>query len=137
MVYPLTHTPIKLKNKYIEKVDNFKLLGTWLNENLAWANHINNIVPSCYKTLATLRRIKNVTPQETKKSLAQSLVLSKLNFNDTVIYPLPAFLQTKVQRVQNVAASFVLNKFCSEKDVLEIGWLPTMECTQYNIETST
>ena len=110
-----TYTPsIKLKNKCIERVDNFNLLGTWLNENLTWANHINNIVPSCYKTLATLRRIKNMTRQETKKSLAQSLVLSKLHFNDTVTYPLPAFLQKKVQRVQNKAASFVLNRFCLE-----------------------
>ena len=129
-----TYTPpIKLKNKCIERVDNFKLLGTWLNENLTWANHINNIIPSCYKTLATLRRIKIMTPQETKKSLAQSLVLSKLHFNDTVTYPLPAFLQKKVQRVQNAAASFVLNRFCSERDVLEVGWLPTLERTQYNI----
>ena len=60
-------------------------------------------------------------------------MLSKLNFTDTVTYPLPAFLQKKVQRVQNAAASFVLNRFCSEKDVLEVGWLPTLERTQYNI----
>ena len=128
-----TYTPpIKLKNKCIERADNFKLLGTWLNENLTWANHINNIVPPCYKTLASLRRIKNMTPQDIKKSLAQSLVLSKLHFNDTVTYPLPAFLQKKVQRVQNAAASFVLNRFSSE-DVLEVGWLPTLERTRYNI----
>ena len=73
-----------------------------------------------------------MTRQETKKSLAQSLVLSKLHFNDTVTYPLPAFLQKKVQRVQNAAASFVLNRFCSEKYVLEVGWLPILERTQYN-----
>ena len=127
-----TYTPpTKLKNKCIEGVDNFKFLGTWLNENLTWANHINNIVPSCYKTLATLRRIKNMTPQETKKPLAQSLMLSKLHFNDTVTCPLPAFLQKKVQRVLNAAASFVLNRFCSEKYVLEVGWLPILERTRY------
>ena len=67
-----------------------------------------------------------------ERSLAKSLVLSKLHFNDTVTYPLPAFLQKKVQRVQNAAASFVLNRFCSERDVLEVGWLPTLERTQYN-----
>ena len=129
-----TYTPpIRLKNKCFERVDNFKLLGTWLNENLTWANLINKIVPICYKTLATLRRTKNMTQQETKKSLAQSLVLSKLNFNNTVTYPLSAFLQKKVQQGQNAAASFVLNRFCSEKDVLEVGWLPTLEGTQYNI----
>ena len=71
--------------------------------------------------------------QEIKTSLAQSLVLSKLHLNDTVIYSLPVFLQKKVQRVQNAAASFVWNRFCSEKDVLEVGWLPTLERTRYNI----
>ena len=37
-----------------------------------------------------------------------------------------------MQRVQNAAASFVLNRFSSE-DVLEVGWLPILECTRYNI----
>ena len=66
-----------------------------------------------------------MTPQETKKSLVQSLVLSKLNFNDTVTYPLPMFLQERMQRVQNAAPDFVLNRYCSEEDVLKLGWLPT------------
>ena len=74
-----------------------------------------------------------MTPQETKKALVQSVVLFKLNFNDSIPYPLPAFLKKRVQRVQNAAAGFVLNRFCSERDVLELGWLPTLENTQLNI----
>ena len=74
-----------------------------------------------------------MTPQDTKKSLVQILVLSKLNFNVSVTYPLPAYLQKRVQRVQNAAAGFVLNSFCSERDVLELGWLPTLENTVLNI----
>ena len=77
-----------------------------------------------YKMLATLRKIKNMTAQETKKSLVlvQSLVLSKLNFNDSVIYPLPTF-----PHVQNAAAGFILNRFCPERDDLELGWPSTLE----------
>ena len=71
--------------------------------------------------------------QETKKSLVQSLVLSKLNFNGMVTYPLPMFLQKRMQHIQNAAASFVLNRYCSEKDVLILGWLPTLENTQLDI----
>ena len=74
-----------------------------------------------------------MTPQDTKKSLVQILVLSKLNFNVSVTYPLPAYLQKRVQRVQNAAAGFDLNSFCSERDVLELGWLPTLENTELNI----
>ena len=53
-----------------------------------------------------LRRLKNMMAQDTKKTLVQSLVLSKLNFSNPVSYSLPVFLQKKVQRVQNTAASF-------------------------------
>ena len=101
----------------------FKLLGTWLNENVAWTEHVNEVTSSWYRVLATLRKIKNMTSQQTKKSLVQSLVLSKLNFNDSVTYPPTSFLQKRVQRIQNAAAGFVLNRFCSERDVLELGWL--------------
>ena len=74
-----------------------------------------------------------MTPQDIKKSLAQSLVLSKLNFSDSVTYPFPAFLQKRVQRVQNAPAGFVLNRFCTESNVLRLGWLPTLENTELNI----
>ena len=75
-----------------------------------------------------------MTPQDIKKSLAQSLVLSKLNFNDSVTYPFPAFLQERVQQVPNAAAGFVLNRFFfTESNVLRLGWLPTLENTERNI----
>ena len=110
----------------------FKLLGTWLNENVAWTEHVNEVTSSWYRVLATLRKIKNMTSQQTKKSLVQSLLLSKLYFNDSVTYPPTAFLQKRVQRIQSVVAGFVLNRFCSERDLLELGWLPTLENTQLN-----
>ena len=124
--------PLSLKNKLVDRVDRFKLLGTFLSEDLKWTEHVNNVTSSCFGVLAVLRKIKNMTPQETKKSLVQSLVLSKLNFNDTVTYPLPMFLQKRMQRVQKAAARFVLNRYCSE-DVLQLGWLPTLENTKLNI----
>ena len=65
--------------------------------------------------------------------LVESLVLSKLNFNDIVCYPLPAYLQKKVQRVQNAAASFVTNRYSTEKDVLGLAWFPTLDKTQLNL----
>ena len=110
----------------------FKLLGTLLNENVAWTEHVDEVTSSWYRVLATLRKIKNMTSQQTKKSLVQSLVLSKLNFNDSVTYPPTSFLQKRVQRIQNAAAGFVLNRFCSKRDVIELGWLPTLENTQLN-----
>ena len=74
-----------------------------------------------------------MTPQNIKKQIAESLVLSKLSYNDVVIYPLPVHLQKKIQRAQNATASFVNNHYCTEKDVVKLGWLPTLERTQFNL----
>ena len=63
----------------------------------------------------------------------KSLVLSKLNFNDAVTYPVPMFLQKRMQHLQNATAGLVLNHYCSEEDVLKLGWLPTLENTKLNI----
>ncbi|KAK2549538.1 Phosphatidylinositol N-acetylglucosaminyltransferase subunit A, partial [Acropora cervicornis] len=56
-----------------------------------------------------------------------------LNFIGTVTYPVPMFLQKRMQHVQNAAASFVLNHYSSEEDVSKLGWLPTLENTKLNI----
>ena len=61
--------PLTLKDETVDRVEEFKLLGTWLSEDLKWAEHVNELTSSCYKVLATLRKIKNMTPQETKKCL--------------------------------------------------------------------
>ena len=55
------------------------------------------------------RKLKNFSGYRLRKHLVESLVLSKLDYCDTVYYPLPEFQLKRLQRVQLVAASFVLN----------------------------
>ena len=78
-----------------------------------------------------------MAPQQVKKQLAESLVLSRLDYGDTVYQPLPIVLQTKLQRVQNAAASFVTNQYSSEKDVLKLGWLPINERVKFHMLKNT
>ena len=125
--------PVVVKGRKLNRVKIFKLLGTWFNEHLKWSDHVKKVVSSCYGVLSTLRKVKNMAPQNTKKQIAESLVLSKLGYNDVVTYPLPVFLQKKIQRVQNAAASFVTNRYSTEKDVVKLGWLPTLERAQFNL----
>ena len=51
-------------------------------------------------------------------------MLSKLNYCDTVKYPLPEFQLKRSQRVQLVAASFVLSRYVNDiNDIVKMGWL--------------
>ena len=55
-------------------------------------------------------------------------MLSKLDYFDTVYYPLPEFQLKRLQRVQLVAASFVLSRYVNDiNDIVTIGWLPVRE----------
>ena len=71
-----------------------------------------------------LRKLRNLAKYELRKQLAETLILSKLDYADLVFYPLPQFLLRRLQRVQFAAASFVLGHYVKNfRDVLKIGWL--------------
>ena len=65
----------------------------------------------------------------------ECLVSSKLDYNDVVCYPLPQHLQSKLQHIQNAAASFVLNTYTKENDVLhKLNWVPIKEKSEYHLQ---
>ena len=35
--------PLTVKDKTVDRVKKFKLLGTWLSENLKWTEHVNEV----------------------------------------------------------------------------------------------
>lgn len=58
---PLKSTPkydnqIEINNKIIERVDKIKFLGTIINENLKWNDHINYITRKISKTTFVLKK---------------------------------------------------------------------------------
>ena len=84
-------------------------------------------------TLSTLSKLKNFTTFRLGKQLAQSLVLSKINFNDFVYHPITNEQTKKLQRVQLVAASFVYNKYVNMKDIINLKWLLIEEQRTFNL----
>eukprot|EP00794_Sanderia_malayensis_P004173 gene4173-4727_t len=73
---------ICIKEEKLERTDTCKLLGVHLNDNLTWDNHIKTITGSCYGTLAILKKLKNMAPFNLRKQLAESLILSKIDYAD-------------------------------------------------------
>ncbi len=94
---------------------------------------IKHLSSSCYAVLSTLRKLKNLAPFNVRKQLVESLIISKLDY-DLVYYPLLQYLERKLQRIQNVAAGFVLNRYTTKSDVLQkLRWLPIKERTEYHV----
>ena len=118
----------------LERIKSCKLLGVHINEHLKWDEHIKHTVSGCYATLSILRKLKYLAKYELRKQLAETLILSKLDYADLVFYPLPQFLPHRLQRVQFAATRLVLGHYIKNfRDVPKIGWLPINERRDLNL----
>ena len=68
--------------------------------------------------------IKNILPFNIRKTTMQSLVLSKLFYNDCALYPISLGLLKQMQKIQKAAATFVYGRNASIEDVIKLNWLP-------------
>ena len=59
--------------------------------------------------------------------MAECLVLSKLDYCNTIFHPLPEYQIKCLQRVQNTCAAFVLRHHAKSSDVINLNWLPMRE----------
>jgi len=80
------------------------MVRTLMVEHLNREGNVRQVVASCYATLTTLRKLKNILPFHIKKNLAQALVLSKLYYKDIVYHSLPDYLMKRPQRVQKASS---------------------------------
>jgi len=90
--------PIACGDTSLKRISCTKLLGVYLDQHLTWKTHLDHLLNSSYGTLSVLRRLKNLAPFRVRKHLAESLVLSKVNYACSVFHLLPAFQMKRLQR---------------------------------------
>ena len=105
----------------LERLSSLKLLGVNMNEHLSWMDHVKNTIASCYSILAILRKLKHSASFSLKKQLVKCLIFSRLNYNISVLDPLPAYWIKRLSRVQLCAAAFVNNRYAGENDIINLG----------------
>lgn len=111
----------------VDRVPVHKVLGVYFDQHLTWKNHIDYVVKSCYTKLSVLHRVKRFTPFKRRKQLVQSLVLSKLDYCNTLLQNATKQSLKRLQKVQNSAAAFVNKHYANRTDVAKLGWLTINE----------
>ena len=73
-------------------------------------------------------------PYHLRKTLAESLILSKLDYGDNVFYPLNASELKRLQKCQYAAANLVLGRHVKDpKDLKTLGWLSMEDRRDFHI----
>ena len=113
-----------------------KCLGTHIDENLKFKTHVNIKCRTALYNYSRIRSIRKYLSQNTCHTLVLSLVISHLDYSNSVLVGSPDVLIAKLQRIQNMCAKLVLGKTrydSSTQCLKQLHWLPIVLRIKYKI----
>jgi len=117
----------------LDRVDKYKLLGMMIDDKFTFNEHIKKVLKECYSTLQILKKLKRYTSFKSRKMLVESLILSKIDYCNIIFIDLPKYQLNRLQKLQNISAGFVLQKYATQEDVVSLKWLLVNERINFNI----
>ena len=123
-------------NISIIPVSSARNLGVIFDSTLSMSDHISAISKSCFCHIRDLRRIRNTLDLTTAKTIATSLIHSRLDYCNSLFLNLPHTQLHRLQLVLNSAARAVskTRKFNHISPVLKsLHWLKINQRIQYKI----
>ena len=82
-------------------------LGTWFDNHLSIKTAINKTCQSGLYNLRNIGRIKRFLSFEDRKVIVQAIVMSRIDYCNSLLYGVAATNLSKLQRVQNAAVRLV------------------------------
>ena len=96
--------PQEVGNQKIDRSSSVRNLGVMLDESLGMNSHINKICKASFYHIHDIRRISKYLSKECRQSLVHAYVTSRLDYCNSILYGLPKYQLSKLQRIQNMAA---------------------------------
>ena len=124
----------------ITSVNQVKSLGVILDSNLSMAAFISKIRRDAFFQLKRIALIRKCLTIKVTNTLILSLVMSKIDYCNSLLAGVPHQLISKIQTVQNYAARIVLkkNKYESATYILKtLHWLPITKRIEYKLAVTT
>ena len=102
-------TSITISDASLDSVNQVPNLGYHLDSELRNNIHINKVCQFCYVTLWKIRAIWHKIDQPTCQIIVQALVLSKLDYYNSLLIGTTNYHLGKLQHIQNMACRIVCN----------------------------
>ena len=113
-------------------------LGVTMTDTLSMDKHITNICRSANIELRRIASIRHLLTIDSTKTLVHSLVLSKLDYCNSLLSNIPKVQIDRLQKIQNSAARIIFRAKKSDhvQPLLQkLHWLPIHARIQYKIAT--
>jgi len=98
--------------------------------------HITYICKTCFFKIRSIWKIRRNLTIKSTKTLVHALIISKLDYCNTLLYGIHDYLLEKLQKVQNAAARLVMgcsNSTPSKPLLQQLHWLPIRERITFSL----
>ena len=129
---------LDVNNDMIEKSPLVKCLGAWLDENMTFTSHVNRKARTAMLNFRHIRTIRKNLTADACETLCLSLVMSHLDYCNSILLGLPSRTLKPFERIQAMCAKLVLNLKKSDSTTLayrRLNWLPIKSRIEYKCLT--
>ena len=129
---------ISVCGEKVPRSDFIRLLGAWIDKNLNMKQHI---MVKCKVAIWNVQKIKHIRKyltQEAAQLLASSIVMSQLDYANSLLYGFPKCDLDCMQQVQTIIGKIVISesKYSSSIEMLKtLHWLPIVCRIEYKLLT--
>ena len=118
---------ITIGDSEICPVSQARNLGTMFDSSMSLSSHISNIVRTASFHVRNIGKIRKYLTPDATEQIVHSVVTSRIDMGNSLLYGLPDTQIDRLQRIQNSAARVITlsKKFSHITPVLkELHWLP-------------
>ena len=111
-------------------------LGMFFDKELKHTTHINRLTSSSFHCLQNMARIQHQLDTQTVKTIIQALVISKLDYCNSILLGIPNYNIAKLQRTQNMACRMVYKLPKSlhiTQYLFDVHWLKIPQRIEFNV----
>ena len=128
--------PLHILDTKIEPVEVARNLGVLFDADLSFKKHISIVIKNCFFYVRDFKRIRRCLTLSASKTLATSLIGSRLDYCNSLFSGLPQKDLIRLQRIQNCLARTTLKapRFSPSLPLLKtLHWLPIKHRISYKI----
>ena len=138
MLTKCTTTDININGTSVKRENIIRYLGAWLDSVLSFKHHVKTKCKSAMLNLVCIKRLRPSLTVEAANILVMGLVISHLDYANSILFGVSDIMMKQLQHIQNTAAEVVLqvDKFVSPRECMKnLHWLPISKRIEQKILT--
>jgi hypothetical protein len=127
---------LRISDAAVKPSDTVKSLGVTLDRKLTFDHHVTAVCKASYFHIRALRHVRASLPDDVARTVACSVVGSRLDYCNSLYAGMTKENFTKLQRVQNSLARVLLRRGKSDHTaaaLTELHWLPVEHRVTYKL----